>query len=56
MFRRKIPEKPKTQKAQINALWDFTYNHLWTKLNFLDWKVNFLMLLVIALLTVVLMK
>ena len=49
-------EKPKGHKEQLDMLWDVVTNHMWTKLSFLDWKVNFLMLLVIALLTVVLMN
>lgn len=56
MFGRKKLEKPKGHKEQLDMLWDVVTNHMWTKLSFLDWKVNFLMLLVIALLTVVLMN
>ena len=56
MFRRKQLEKPKGQKAQVDALWDMVTNHMWTKLTFLDWKVNFLVILVIAMLAVVLTK
>lgn len=55
-FNHKTPEKPKTQKAQIDSLWDAMHNHLWHRVDFLNWQVGFLVLLVIALLTVVLIK
>jgi len=54
--RNKRPEKPETIEEQVAMLWDSVHNHLWTKVAMLDWKLNFLVVLVIALLTVILVK
>lgn len=51
---KKMPIKPKTQKEQVDSLWDFVHNHLWSRLTFLDWQVKFLIALVLVLLGVVL--
>lgn len=53
---KKMPTKPKTQKAQIDTLWDFVHNHLWSRLTFLGWQVNFLIALVLVLLAVLLAR
>ena len=54
--RNKKPKKPETLEEQVEALWNTVHNHLWSKVNLLDWKLNFLVLLNIALITVILIK
>lgn len=54
-----IPEKPKTQKEQISMLWDAVYNHLPTRLGWIDIKIGFIMGflgLILALLGVLIMR
>ena len=40
---RRHPEKPTRQRDQIDMLWDGVFNHLPTKIKWIDVKVNFLM-------------
>lgn len=56
MFGSKKLNKPETPEEQIDALWTFVHNHLWTKVTFLDWKMNFMVAIVLALLAVALIK
>ena len=46
----KNTKKPKTQKEQVDLIWDFLFNHLAHKIRFLDLKVAF----ILAFLTLVL--
>lgn len=36
----KMPDKPKTQKAQIDMLWDACFNHIPSKLKWMNLKIN----------------
>ena len=38
-----VPEKPKTEKAQISILWDIISNHIIHRLNWQDIKMNFIL-------------
>lgn len=54
----KMPEKPETMKAQVDMLWDAVFNHIPTKLNWQNIKLNFIMTfiaLILALQAVILM-
>jgi len=42
-FRTKLPTKPKTQKGQIDMLWEACFNHLPTRLKWVDTKVSFIL-------------
>jgi len=47
----KIPEKPKTQKAQIDMIWDAVFNSIAHRLKWQDLKITFIlgfMVLVLA--------
>ena len=52
----KMPEKPETQKHQIDVIWDTIHNCVMSTLKMHDWKINFLILLVMALLGILLAK
>lgn len=45
------PEKPKTQREQVDTLWDIVANHLWHKMYWLDIKLNFLLAFIAVILT-----
>ena len=36
-------EKPKTTKAQMDLVWRQAFNHIPSKLNWLDMKLNFIL-------------
>jgi hypothetical protein len=40
----RTPQKPKNQKEQISMLWDAVYNHLPSRLNWQDKKLNFILI------------
>ena len=42
-FNNSLPEKPKTQKAQIDALWDIVTNHMLSRLSWQDKKMTFIL-------------
>ncbi len=44
-MRHDIPDKPDKQKDQLSELWDAVYNHLPTRINWLDIKINFILAL-----------
>lgn len=59
MKRNEIPQKPETQKEQISTLWDIVCNHLFTKVNTHDIKINFILIfvgLILALLGVLIFR
>jgi len=39
----RYPEKPKAQKDQLSMLWDAVYNHIPTRIRWIDVKVNFML-------------
>ena len=41
----KIPKKPKTQKAQIDMMWDFLFNKFAHRMEFDDKRFGFIMAL-----------
>jgi len=58
-FSRKTPEKPELLEDQIDQLWVAIYNHLPSKLQWIDMKQNFIlvfMTLVLGLLGVLIVK
>jgi len=58
-FSRKTPEKPELLEDQIDQLWVAVYNHLPSKLQWIDMKQNFIlvfMTLVLGLLGVLIVK
>jgi len=56
---RNMCKKPKTQREQIGMLWDACFNHIPTKLDWLDKKVAFIMVmmaLILALMSVLIIR
>lgn len=47
----KLPDKPKTQKAQINMIWDALFNEIPHRLKWQDIKINFILVFVALILT-----
>ena len=41
-----VPKKPTKQKEQIDMMWQAVYNHLPTKIKWIDVKANFILALV----------
>ena len=59
----RLPEKPKTMKEQIDQLWEACFNHIPSRLKWMDTKIAFIlafiaivMVLVSITLTVVLVS
>ena len=51
----RLPDKPKAAKDQVDMIWTQCFNHIPTKLKWLDVKLNFILVfmgLVLALLAV----
>jgi len=54
-----IPKKPKLQKDQIEQLWDAAFNHLPTRIRWIDTKLNFVLVflgILMALIALMLVK
>lgn len=54
----KTPEKPKTTKTQIEMIWSQCFNHIPSRLKWLDLKLNFVLVfmgLILALLAVIIL-
>jgi len=52
-------KKPKTQKEQVDLIWDFLFNHLVHKIKFIDLKIGFILAfltLMLALLSVLIFR
>ena len=55
----KMPKKPKSHEEQASTLWDIVNNCIWTKICWLDIKLNFIlafMALVLGLLGIILAR
>lgn len=46
-------KKPKTQKEQVDLIWDFLFNHLNHKVKFLDTKITFILSLLAILMVLI---
>jgi len=42
-MKNQMPEKPKTTKGQVDALWDICSNHILGRLRWQDVKLNFIL-------------
>jgi len=50
--RNKMPQKPQRQKDQVDMLWDAVFNHLPSKLNWIDIEIKFVFLLLVVILAI----
>jgi hypothetical protein len=53
IFRNHIPPKPKSAAKQREMLWDGVFNHIPTRLNWIDLQIKFIMLLIAAMIALI---